>query len=234
MLGESTFQVEMSEAAAGLAQATRGSLVVLDELGRGTATYDGQAVAGAVLEHLATRLRCRWVVARAGSMQGTVCAPGWYGRAAGCGFKQTEQVPMKCIAGCGDTRAKARKYPRTACQGVTMVCSLQCRTLFATHYHGLAEEAEAASLAHRSDDGSGGACGGQAGAGDGRPHARLLSGCVLVAHMASTVSPSGGFVPLHALRPGPAPHGSCGLQVGCCRAVRIRACLPGRGVGPLP
>ncbi len=69
MLGESTFQVEMAEAAAGLAQATRGSLLVLDELGRGTATYDGQAVAGAVLEHLATRLRCRWVVVRAGCMQ---------------------------------------------------------------------------------------------------------------------------------------------------------------------
>lgn len=63
LLGQSTFFVEMAETSAALAAATRASLVVLDELGRGTATADGAAIAGAVLEHLATRVRCRGVFA---------------------------------------------------------------------------------------------------------------------------------------------------------------------------
>ncbi|PNH12903.1 DNA mismatch repair protein MSH7 [Tetrabaena socialis] len=127
MSGESTFQVEMGEAASGLASASAASLVVLDELGRGTATHDGQALAGAVLEHLAVRLGCR--------------------------------------------------------------------TLFATHYHGLAAEASASAASASAS-----------------PASRLC-GRVAVAHMASTVSSQGGFVPLHRLREGPAPDGSCGLQV---------------------
>jgi DNA mismatch repair protein MutS len=57
--GRSTFMVEMVETAAILNQAGPGALVILDEIGRGTATYDGLAIAWATLEHLHDANRCR-------------------------------------------------------------------------------------------------------------------------------------------------------------------------------
>ena len=57
--GHSTFMVEMRETATMLRGATRRSLVVLDEIGRGTSTYDGLAIAWAVAEHLHDVLGCR-------------------------------------------------------------------------------------------------------------------------------------------------------------------------------
>ncbi|KAK0138401.1 DNA mismatch repair protein Msh6 [Merluccius polli] len=59
MAGESTFFVELSETASILHHATAHSLVLLDELGRGTATYDGTAIASAVVKELAEQIGCR-------------------------------------------------------------------------------------------------------------------------------------------------------------------------------
>jgi DNA mismatch repair protein MutS len=57
--GRSTFMVEMVETAAILNQAGERSLVILDEIGRGTATFDGLSIAWATIEHLHAANRCR-------------------------------------------------------------------------------------------------------------------------------------------------------------------------------
>ncbi|WP_184057276.1 DNA mismatch repair protein MutS [Sphingomonas aerophila] len=61
--GRSTFMVEMVETAAILAQATANSFVILDEVGRGTSTYDGLAIAWAVVEAIHEVNRCRCLFA---------------------------------------------------------------------------------------------------------------------------------------------------------------------------
>jgi DNA mismatch repair protein MutS len=61
--GQSTFMVEMSETSAILHTATSRSLVLLDEVGRGTATYDGVSIAWAVSEHLHEHVGCKTVFA---------------------------------------------------------------------------------------------------------------------------------------------------------------------------
>jgi DNA mismatch repair protein MutS len=61
--GQSTFMVEMSETSAILHNATARSLVLLDEIGRGTSTYDGVAIAWAVTEHLHDRVGCKTMFA---------------------------------------------------------------------------------------------------------------------------------------------------------------------------
>ena len=61
--GQSTFALECAETSAILSGATPDSMVVLDELGRGTSTLDGYAIASAVLRHLAETVDCRMLFA---------------------------------------------------------------------------------------------------------------------------------------------------------------------------
>ncbi|CAG8641871.1 606_t:CDS:10 [Paraglomus brasilianum] len=58
LAGESTFMVELNEASQIMKHATRRSLVILDELGRGTSTHDGVAIAYAVLRHFIEKIKC--------------------------------------------------------------------------------------------------------------------------------------------------------------------------------
>ncbi len=89
--GRSTFMVEMVETAAILNQADNRALVILDEIGRGTATYDGLSIAWATLEHLHAANQCRAlfathyheITALAGTLDGvenaTVAVKEWEG-----------------------------------------------------------------------------------------------------------------------------------------------------------
>ena len=57
--GESTFMVEMLEARNAIVNATKNSLILFDELGRGTATYDGLSIAQSILEYVSSNIKCK-------------------------------------------------------------------------------------------------------------------------------------------------------------------------------
>ena len=61
LLGQSTFMIEMTEANTAIQHATEHSLILFDELGRGTATYDGMAIARSIIEYLATKIKAKTI-----------------------------------------------------------------------------------------------------------------------------------------------------------------------------
>ena len=101
--GRSTFMVEMTETAAILHQAGPRSLVVVDEIGRGTATLDGLAIAWAVLEALHNTMRCRVIFAthfhELATDRGVAAIIPAYD--AGKGMEGRGGVPARSGRGCG-------------------------------------------------------------------------------------------------------------------------------------
>lgn len=61
MSGHSTFMIEMIEANQAITKATPNSLILFDEIGRGTSTYDGMAIAGAILDYVASKIKARCI-----------------------------------------------------------------------------------------------------------------------------------------------------------------------------
>ncbi|KAI9478101.1 MAG: muts domain V-domain-containing protein [Benjaminiella poitrasii] len=91
MRGQSTFMVEMQETSDILRRATSRSLVVLDELGRGTSTHDGQAIAHAVLHHFLSQVRCVTLFVTHYPMLGRVFAEQFPDQMRNCYMDYIEQ-----------------------------------------------------------------------------------------------------------------------------------------------
>jgi DNA mismatch repair protein MSH3 len=94
---QSTFMVELSETAQILKRATPRSLVILDELGRGTSTHDGVAIAQSVLEHVVRDVGCLCLFVTHYQSLASV-ARSFAGKAGGDGSSELENVHMRFSA----------------------------------------------------------------------------------------------------------------------------------------
>jgi DNA mismatch repair protein MutS len=171
--GRSTFMVEMTETAAILHQAGPKSLVVVDEIGRGTSTLDGLAIAWAVLEALHTAIRCRTIFAthfhelaeladrlprlkphtmRVKEWKGTVVflhevAEGAAGRSWGVHVAELAGVPVQVVKRAASLMAAMEKHGGPLGKSA----SIQALPLFAATAPAEPEEKEADELAPLCD-----------------------------------------------------------------------------------
>jgi len=147
MSGQSTFFVELAETAAALNRATPASLVALDELGRGTATSDGAAIAAAVLEHLSAKTCCRYSPEPIAWLHISLAVASAERNTADVRVMSLSAgVSMAlCYGVAASGRCKAR-FCQLQQDKDGPTCAVHCRGLFATHYHRLAD-------AHEQDPG---------------------------------------------------------------------------------
>ncbi|KPJ16004.1 putative DNA mismatch repair protein Msh6 [Papilio machaon] len=134
--GQSTFLLEMNETAAIVKHATQHSLVLLDELGRGTSTYDGTAIACAVCAALAERgCRCVFSTHYHALVRYVAALPGLtLGHMKGNIFILSVKVlTTECVSRGTST------YDGTAiaCAVCAALAERGCRCVFSTHYHAL-------------------------------------------------------------------------------------------------
>lgn len=136
MCGQSTFMLEMLETAACLSAATPASLIVLDELGRGTSTHDGYALAYAVIKHLTSAPATLLAQPAPGKkqhldphntqMQADLCPPSTSGATSNSSSSRVCDHPgTSALQPQPSHQQQQRQVPRV---------------LFATHYHMLTQE----------------------------------------------------------------------------------------------